>query len=160
MTYPRTNGYLLETSESSILIDPYFSRIALAPVVSNSAIKPDIARINSGLHRLPKRIDAILATTVTSITCSMYPKLRAVPGHPSSLRRRVAIYPKSLAYPPRRPFQFGPATPYTLEPPTFMFSRRCTIAFSAMPFPGCGPRSRRGRRGDHPIGSVASHSPS
>jgi L-ascorbate metabolism protein UlaG (beta-lactamase superfamily) len=62
VTYLGTNGYLLETSESTILIDPYFSRIALAPVASNSSIKPDIARINSGLDRLPKRIDAILVT--------------------------------------------------------------------------------------------------
>ena len=34
----------------------------MAPVASNSAIKPDIARINSGMDRLPKRIDAILVT--------------------------------------------------------------------------------------------------
>jgi L-ascorbate metabolism protein UlaG (beta-lactamase superfamily) len=62
VTYLGTNGYLLETTESTILIDPYFSRIALAPVASNSSIKPDIARINSGMDRLPKRIDAILVT--------------------------------------------------------------------------------------------------
>ena len=62
VTYLGTNGYLLETSDSTILIDPYFSRIALAPVASNSSIKPDIARINSGMDRLPKRIDAILVT--------------------------------------------------------------------------------------------------
>jgi L-ascorbate metabolism protein UlaG (beta-lactamase superfamily) len=62
VTYLGTNGYLLETSDSTILIDPYFSRIALAPVTSNSSIKPDIARINSGMDRLPKRIDAILVT--------------------------------------------------------------------------------------------------
>jgi L-ascorbate metabolism protein UlaG (beta-lactamase superfamily) len=62
VTYLGTSGYLLETSESTILIDPYFSRIGLAPVASNSTIKPDIARINSGMDRLPKRIDAILVT--------------------------------------------------------------------------------------------------
>jgi L-ascorbate metabolism protein UlaG (beta-lactamase superfamily) len=62
VTYLGTNGYLLEASDSTILIDPYFSRIALAPVASNSPIKPNIIRINSGMNRLPKRIDAILVT--------------------------------------------------------------------------------------------------
>jgi L-ascorbate metabolism protein UlaG (beta-lactamase superfamily) len=62
VTYLGTNGYLLQTSDSTILIDPYFSRIALMPVASNSAIRPDISRINSGMDRLPKRIDAILVT--------------------------------------------------------------------------------------------------
>ena len=62
VTYLGTNGYLLEASDSTILIDPYFSRIALAPVASNSPIKPNIIRINSGMNRLAKRIDAILVT--------------------------------------------------------------------------------------------------
>ena len=62
VTYLGTNGYLLEASDSTILIDPYFSRIALAPVASNSPIKPNIIRINSGMNRLPRRIDAILVT--------------------------------------------------------------------------------------------------
>jgi L-ascorbate metabolism protein UlaG (beta-lactamase superfamily) len=62
VTYLGTNGYLLQTSDSTILIDPYFSRIALMPVASNTAIKPDISRINLGMERLPKRIDAILVT--------------------------------------------------------------------------------------------------
>src|SRR6476620_8122721 len=46
VTYLGTNGYLLETSHSTILIDPYFSRIALAPVALHSPIKPNIIRIN------------------------------------------------------------------------------------------------------------------
>ena len=62
VTYLGTNGYLLETSHSTILIDPYFSRIALMPIASNSAIQADITRINSGMERLSKRIDAILVT--------------------------------------------------------------------------------------------------
>jgi L-ascorbate metabolism protein UlaG (beta-lactamase superfamily) len=62
VTYLGTNGYLLEASDSTILIDPYFSRIALTMVASNSSIKPNIIRITSGMNRLPKRIDAILVT--------------------------------------------------------------------------------------------------
>jgi L-ascorbate metabolism protein UlaG (beta-lactamase superfamily) len=62
VTYLGTNGYLLETRQSSILIDPYFSRIGLAAIASNSPIQPDLARIHSGMGRLPKNIDAILVT--------------------------------------------------------------------------------------------------
>jgi L-ascorbate metabolism protein UlaG (beta-lactamase superfamily) len=62
VTYLGTNGYLLQTSDSAILIDPYFSRISLMPVASNSAIKADISRIIWGMERLPKRVDAILVT--------------------------------------------------------------------------------------------------
>ena len=62
VTYLGTNGYLLEASDSTILIDPYFSRIALAPLASNSPIKPNIIQINAGMNRLPKRVDAILVT--------------------------------------------------------------------------------------------------
>jgi metallo-beta-lactamase superfamily protein len=62
VTYLGTNGYLLQTSDSAILIDPYFSRIPLMPVASNSPIKPNISRIIFGMERLPKRVDAILVT--------------------------------------------------------------------------------------------------
>jgi L-ascorbate metabolism protein UlaG (beta-lactamase superfamily) len=62
VTYVGTNGYLLETSDSATLIDPYFSRIGLAAVASNSPIEPSITRIRSGMDRLPKDIDAILVT--------------------------------------------------------------------------------------------------
>jgi L-ascorbate metabolism protein UlaG (beta-lactamase superfamily) len=62
VTYLGTNGYLLQTSDSVILIDPYFSRIPLMPVASNSPIKPNISRIIFGMERLPKRVDAILVT--------------------------------------------------------------------------------------------------
>jgi L-ascorbate metabolism protein UlaG (beta-lactamase superfamily) len=62
ITYLGTNGYLLEASDSRILIDPYFSRIALATVTLNGPIKPNIACVNAAMNRLPKRIDAILVT--------------------------------------------------------------------------------------------------
>jgi L-ascorbate metabolism protein UlaG (beta-lactamase superfamily) len=62
VTYLGTNGYLLEASDSAILVDPYFSRIGLAPVASNSPITPDITRIRTGMDHLPKNIDAILVT--------------------------------------------------------------------------------------------------
>jgi L-ascorbate metabolism protein UlaG (beta-lactamase superfamily) len=62
VTYLGTNGYLFEASDSTILIDPYFSRVGLAPVALNIPTKPNIQRINAGMNRLPKWIDAILVT--------------------------------------------------------------------------------------------------
>ena len=62
MTYLGTNGYLLEAPGSTILIDPYFSRIGLLPVALNSPIKSNIPRIRWGLARLPRQIDGILVT--------------------------------------------------------------------------------------------------
>ena len=62
MTYLGTNGYLFESIDSAILIDPYFSRIGLLPVALNSPIKSNIPRIRLGLARLPRQIDGILVT--------------------------------------------------------------------------------------------------
>jgi L-ascorbate metabolism protein UlaG (beta-lactamase superfamily) len=62
ITYLGTNGYLLEASDSTILIDPYFSRIGLGAVALNTSIKPNIERVNAAMMHLPKRIDAILVT--------------------------------------------------------------------------------------------------
>jgi L-ascorbate metabolism protein UlaG (beta-lactamase superfamily) len=62
VTYLGTNGYLLEAPDATILIDPYFSRISLPMIAFNSSVKPHIGRINSGMTRVPKRVDAILVT--------------------------------------------------------------------------------------------------
>lgn len=62
VTYLGTNGYLLESIDSAILIDPYFSRIALLPVALNSPIKSNTPRVRLGLARLPRQIDGILVT--------------------------------------------------------------------------------------------------
>jgi len=49
ITYLGTNGYLLESNDQSILIDPYFTRVGLDRVALNWPIEPDTVRINWGL---------------------------------------------------------------------------------------------------------------
>jgi L-ascorbate metabolism protein UlaG (beta-lactamase superfamily) len=60
VTYLGTNGYLLESREATLLIDPYFSRIGLGRVALNLPIAPDADLVR---RYLPSReIDAVLVT--------------------------------------------------------------------------------------------------
>jgi len=62
LTYLGTNGYQLENSGRSILIDPYFSRISLARAGLGLPIQSDKSQIGKGMARLNRDIDAILVT--------------------------------------------------------------------------------------------------
>ncbi len=62
ITYLGVNGYELETNGHSLLIDPYFSRLALADFIFNRAIQPDEQRIAAGMSHLSGAPDAILVT--------------------------------------------------------------------------------------------------
>ena len=60
VTYLGTNGYLLESREATLLIDPYFSRIGLGRVALNLPIAADSDLIR---RHLPSReIGAVLVT--------------------------------------------------------------------------------------------------
>ena len=141
VTYLGTNGYLLETGESTILIDPYFSRIALAPVASNSSIKPDIARINSEMDRLPKRIDAILVTHGHFDHLLDVPEIArrtgaSVIASPTSCYLSQAVgLPATKTLPVRAgdSLQCGTANVH-------VFPAVHDRIFGVMPFPGCAGR--------------------
>jgi L-ascorbate metabolism protein UlaG (beta-lactamase superfamily) len=62
VTYLGTNGYQFEAGHHALLVDPYFSRIGLSPIIFGSRIQPDAERVNSCLHQLAPRPDAILVT--------------------------------------------------------------------------------------------------
>ncbi len=62
VTYLGTNGYLFVCGGTTILVDPYFSRVPLGHVALNLPIKPDQNRITRGLSHLPRKIDCILVT--------------------------------------------------------------------------------------------------
>jgi L-ascorbate metabolism protein UlaG (beta-lactamase superfamily) len=62
ITYLGTNGYLFESRGSTILIDPYFSRINLCSLAFDPSIEPVQDRVAAGLARLPRHIDAVLIT--------------------------------------------------------------------------------------------------
>jgi len=63
ITYLGTNGYLLEASGTTLLIDPYFSRARLGTAVFNTPIRSSPVWVAWGLQQLPKKkIDGILVT--------------------------------------------------------------------------------------------------
>src|SRR5262245_24094635 len=62
ITYLGTNGYLLESRGSTLLVDPYFSRIGLFSLAFDPSITPLEKRVAAGLAYLPQHIDAVLVT--------------------------------------------------------------------------------------------------
>jgi L-ascorbate metabolism protein UlaG (beta-lactamase superfamily) len=62
ITYLGTNGYLLESRGSTLLIDPYFSRLNLCALAFDPSIEQAEDRLAAGLALLPRRIDAVLIT--------------------------------------------------------------------------------------------------
>lgn len=64
ITYLGTNGYLIESGETTIVIDPYFSRMGMGSVLMNYSMTPDQAEIESALQKtgFPESIDAFLVT--------------------------------------------------------------------------------------------------
>ncbi|MES2572853.1 MAG: MBL fold metallo-hydrolase [Verrucomicrobiota bacterium] len=62
VTYLGTNGYLLETRGTTLLVDPYVSRVGLGATLLNAKVMPDPAQISKLLERLPRHIDAVLVT--------------------------------------------------------------------------------------------------
>ncbi len=62
VTYLGTNGYLIESGDTRLLIDPYFSRIGFGHAALNLPIAPNVIAIERHAVKLPDRIDAILVT--------------------------------------------------------------------------------------------------
>ena len=62
LTYLGTNGYLIESAGSRLLVDPYFTRVGLGTVALNQPIQPNAEAIERHASGLPRRIDAILVT--------------------------------------------------------------------------------------------------
>jgi L-ascorbate metabolism protein UlaG (beta-lactamase superfamily) len=62
VTYLGTNGFLFESSNHALLVDPYFSRINLWRVVLGCSVQPDEHRIDDAMKHVARRVDAILVT--------------------------------------------------------------------------------------------------
>jgi L-ascorbate metabolism protein UlaG (beta-lactamase superfamily) len=62
ITYLGTNGYLFESRGSTLLVDPYFSRLDLFSVMFDPSIVPVKSRVAAGLARLPRHLDAVVIT--------------------------------------------------------------------------------------------------
>lgn len=62
VTYLGTNGYLLQSRGSTLIIDPYFTRAGVLQVGLGLPLTPSKSRIDEALAQLPKRVDAILVT--------------------------------------------------------------------------------------------------
>ena len=149
VTYLGTNGYLLEAPGSTILIDPYFSRISLPKIAFNISVKPHMPRINSAMTRVPKRVDAIL------VTHGHFDHLLDVP----EIARRTGA--KIIASPTSCYLAQASGTPESKTSPVLPgYSVRCGNAtvhvlasvhdriFGVMPFPGTrrAPPSKPPRR--------------
>ena len=62
ITYLGVNGYLLESAETKLLIDPYFTRWSLLSVGLNLRQGSDARDLAWAKARLPRHVDAILVT--------------------------------------------------------------------------------------------------
>jgi L-ascorbate metabolism protein UlaG (beta-lactamase superfamily) len=61
VTYLGVNGYLLQSSEATVLVDPFFSRPPLRRYLSGE-VKPDKSRIDWAMRSFPATVDLILVT--------------------------------------------------------------------------------------------------
>lgn len=64
VTYLGVNGYLLHSASTSLLVDPYFTRVPLRRVVLDAPIAPSGEAIRQGLAAggVSRRVDAVLVT--------------------------------------------------------------------------------------------------
>src|SRR6266478_6409926 len=62
VTYLGVNGFQFETSGHALLVDPYFTRVALFSAALNHRIESNPGRVNEGLRHVQRRVDAVLVT--------------------------------------------------------------------------------------------------
>ena len=62
VTYLGTNGYLLESRDATIVVDPYFTRVPLWRVALGLRMGTSDEARALGKRRLPQKVDAILVT--------------------------------------------------------------------------------------------------
>ena len=65
VTYLGVNGYLLQSADATVLVDPYFTRIPPVPYLTSSHLVPDDERIRWGLRQVlgpSAHVDLILVT--------------------------------------------------------------------------------------------------
>lgn len=62
VTYLGVNGYLLQSRDATVLVDPFFSRMPATSYVFGRNLKPNEDRVNWGMRHLPVRADLILVT--------------------------------------------------------------------------------------------------
>jgi L-ascorbate metabolism protein UlaG (beta-lactamase superfamily) len=62
VTYLGVNGYLLQSRDATVLVDPFFSRMPATSYVFSRNLKPNEGRVNWGMRQLPARADLILVT--------------------------------------------------------------------------------------------------
>ena len=65
VTYLGTAGYLLESRDATVLIDPYFTRPSFSRVLTNAPVEPDLVQYEWAFAHLPPRAarpDLILVT--------------------------------------------------------------------------------------------------
>ena len=62
VTYLGVNGFQFETDGHALLVDPYFTRVGLWAGALNERIESNPNRVESGLRRVRRNVDAILVT--------------------------------------------------------------------------------------------------
>src|SRR5256885_1663094 len=62
VTYLGVNGYLLQSADATVLVDPYFSRIPLGTFLTSHHLEPNMERVAWGMRHLPRHVDLILVT--------------------------------------------------------------------------------------------------
>ena len=90
VTYLGTNGYLLESTGTTLLVDPYFTRTSLAAVALNLRQKSSPEQVAWAQRRLPARIDAIL------VTHGHFDHLLDVPPLAASTRAKIIASPTGV----------------------------------------------------------------
>jgi L-ascorbate metabolism protein UlaG (beta-lactamase superfamily) len=143
VTYLGVNGFQFETGGHALLVDPYFTRVALFSAALNHRIESNPGRVNEGLRHVQRRVDAVL------VTHAHFDHLLDVPEimrrtHAQLLAGPTAIrLVESFGISPNECQIVKPASTRKIGPWTIrVFAAQHDRLFGKVPFDKCPPTTR------------------
>ena len=141
ITYLGTNGYLIRSRDTSIVVDPFFSRISLGKTILNSPYSPSPSLISeyTKLAAFPPRVDAWLVTHAHFDHLIDVPPLQKQFGGKiiTSQTGKFLCQAAASEIPPSDIFAARPGKRYRIGNATIhVLSSKHDQVFGKIPFPG------------------------